>query len=391
MQQQPRTIARASLIMDVLQEESFEVSIRATPAGGISNNGAIPPWRETALEQLYFHNLLGSRSDESKYNALIFTSDYFLTFRDFPGSIPIIVTQNTTRYPKATHFPDLSRALAHCYILRRAGTMEKIYVVGGAGLINEAVSLPECACVHVTKSKNHHQCDTFVGMPLQSEYHLVNSRDSSTIFGEDEQTNSSLTYERYKRRPEAFGVTARYDLQNYSSVFPLVSTVNLCKCCVIDVVLRIAGIPRGSAAISKYEFLRDSERPCNFACAPNDVHACAWLSKEHFDERESSKHFARISSSLAVDPACSTREQEEHAIIELDILRGHRFGATCQFSVRNKKLSCLMHLRSGHKATTVPFSTACCILLTKMMAIDNHLEARELMCVIGEQYAGGGT
>ena len=140
--------------------KSFSIIAAIDVNGGIGKNGVIP-WNEKD-DMRFFKHTTTYTQDETKSNAVIMGRITFESLRETPlkDRMNVVVTQRD--YPDAPPnllvTQSLDTALAS---LSRMPNIEKIFVIGGQQLYNEAIVHPDCRSIFLNKIDVNCECDTF--------------------------------------------------------------------------------------------------------------------------------------------------------------------------------------------------------------------------------------
>lgn len=140
--------------------------------GGIGFNGQLP-WKNS-VDMKYF-KMTTSSCNKTKQNAVIMGHKTFesLNFKPLPNRLNICIS--TTQYSNILVFPSLDDALNYLYKLT---DIEKIFVIGGARLYNEAICHKDCNELIVNEIDCQVDCDVFFP-EIDTKYGLVETRTLS--------------------------------------------------------------------------------------------------------------------------------------------------------------------------------------------------------------------
>lgn len=144
----------------------FQIVVACTPELGIGLKGSIP-WKLPA-DMAFFKALTSGTSVSAKSNAVIMGrltwESIPLKFRPLAGRLNIVLT----RSPRPIGFDnDVLICSSLPAALRRLATppyltsVETVFVIGGGQVYKEAMKLPECDAIHITKVDYSCECDTF--------------------------------------------------------------------------------------------------------------------------------------------------------------------------------------------------------------------------------------
>jgi len=126
---------------------------------GIGKDNSIP-WR-VAEDVAYFKHLTTKTFDPEKRNVVIMGRKTYQSipekFRPLPGRINVVISGKET-FPDTVCAPSLVAALMQSH-----ANSERIFVIGGAQVYKEAIALPACERVYITRLElpAPKSCDTF--------------------------------------------------------------------------------------------------------------------------------------------------------------------------------------------------------------------------------------
>lgn len=169
--------------------------------GGIGSDGKIP-W---AIKQdmQYFRELTTTTIDPNKVNALIMGRKTWesLPKRPLPSRLNIVISTTQMQIPGAIAFPSFHHALT--FLQNETSLVERIFVVGGARVYQEALEHTDLGEVHITRVYPNVEipaCDCF--FPIDTfEYCNMALKTQSDIFNEGNYMFCFQTF--YKPSPPA--------------------------------------------------------------------------------------------------------------------------------------------------------------------------------------------
>lgn len=141
--------------------------------GGIGFNGQLP-WKNS-VDMKYF-KMTTSSCNKTKQNAVIMGRKTFESLNFKPLSNRLNICISTTQYSNILGFPSLDDALNYLYKLT---DIEKIFVIGGAVLYNEAICHKDCNELIVNEIDCQVECDVFFPEIDTEKYRLVETRTLS--------------------------------------------------------------------------------------------------------------------------------------------------------------------------------------------------------------------
>lgn len=126
---------------------------------GIGKDGKLP-WR-FKNEMKFFKKITSETTDHDKQNLVIMGRTTWESipekFRPLPGRKNAVLTsQSDYRAIGANIYHSLNEALESV-----DETTEKIFIIGGAKVFNEAISTPDLTGIYLTKIDSVFDCDTF--------------------------------------------------------------------------------------------------------------------------------------------------------------------------------------------------------------------------------------
>ncbi len=142
----------------------FYIAVACTKDGGIGKDGKIPWYLQPDLR--YFQKITSATFNASKQNAVIMGRNTWnsLPKRPLKGRRNIVLTTSKDVEPIIAEggevYRSLDDALTH---LGNDENVEKMFVIGGGKLYEEAIDHPLCKCVFATiiENDNDYKCDTF--------------------------------------------------------------------------------------------------------------------------------------------------------------------------------------------------------------------------------------
>ena len=143
----------------------FDAIVAVDDQLGIGKEGKLP-WRlSTDLKR--FKQITATTEDPSKKNAVIMGRRTWESlpdqYRPLPGRINIVLSRNEQlSLPpgvlKAKNLQDALEIIAQPSLIRQ---IEKVFVIGGAQVFQEALLSPQCRKIYLTKIKGVFDCDVF--------------------------------------------------------------------------------------------------------------------------------------------------------------------------------------------------------------------------------------
>jgi dihydrofolate reductase/thymidylate synthase len=198
----------------------FQVVVAADELGGVGKNGALP-WK-LSKEMKHFKSLTSDASEPMTQNAVIMGRKTWESipekFRPLPGRLNVVLSASGQVYEKSNKENGGRDNDAKCLpegVLARASIeealetlsngeykdiIEKVFVIGGAKVYEEALKSEQCEAVHLTEvkppagkdPKEYFASDAFIPLPLDSEKFRLYS--SSKLVKDGECSYTTLTY-----------------------------------------------------------------------------------------------------------------------------------------------------------------------------------------------------
>eukprot|EP00746_Dinoflagellata_sp_MGD_P162526 gnl/MRDRNA2_/MRDRNA2_90124_c0_seq1.p1 gnl/MRDRNA2_/MRDRNA2_90124_c0~~gnl/MRDRNA2_/MRDRNA2_90124_c0_seq1.p1 ORF type:complete len:493 (-),score=92.60 gnl/MRDRNA2_/MRDRNA2_90124_c0_seq1:226-1704(-) len=413
------------------------VIVASTSRGGIGKDGSIP-WRLS--DDLKYFKRITTTAPSGKTNAVIMgrkTWDSIpAKFRPLPGrrNIVLSTTAAVDAYDGATVARSLSDALETLTACNETG---EVFVIGGEAAYKEAVELPNCARIYLTRVGVDVECDAFFPAfdenlfkvkhvsktqsqdnipfdfvvyersgftgPLQTlpggldheEYHYLQMIDEicKTGFEMIDRTNVGTK--------SLFGKTMRYDLKKS---FPLLTTKRVFWRGVVEELLWfIKGDTNAKNLSDKGVKIWDANGSRDFLDKRGlshreemdlgPVYGFQW---RHFGAKYVDMHtdytgqgvdqLAECIKTIKNNPSDRRIIMSAWNPADLSLMALPPCHMFCQFYVANGELSCVMYQRSADMGLGVPFNIASYSLLTCMMAQVCGLKPGEFIHTMGNTH-----
>jgi len=158
----------------------FDILVACTKKGGIGKDGTIPWYLPPDLK--YFRSITMEASDSGAINAVIMGKNtwYSLPKRPLAGRLNVVLTSSENVEDITASGAHVCRSLDEALAyLKGMANIEKVFVIGGGRVYEEAIRHPECRYVYATVIENEYDCDTF--FPLE-RLERDRSQDGLTIF-----------------------------------------------------------------------------------------------------------------------------------------------------------------------------------------------------------------
>lgn len=159
-------------------KRKFSVIVACTLDCGIGKDGGIP-WK-LPKDMKHFRDITCCTNNGEKQNMIIMGRKTWesLPIKPLPGRKNVVVTRATL--PNVHCVPSLHDALL---LAHNDSNIEKVFVIGGAQLYNEAMKHPLCETLYVTMINDDFECDTFFDSDVMQYYKLNTLSDVETHDG----------------------------------------------------------------------------------------------------------------------------------------------------------------------------------------------------------------
>ncbi len=152
--------------------EKFDIIVAADLNLGIGKNNALP-WR-ISKDLKYFKDLTSATPVPEVLNAVIMGRKTWESIpaahRPLKGRINIVLTSNPNYPMPEGHFvsPSLDQALE----MLIPAPVDRVFIIGGAQVYNEAMQHPSCGLLYLTQVRHVFDCDTFLP-PFKQVFQLL--------------------------------------------------------------------------------------------------------------------------------------------------------------------------------------------------------------------------
>jgi len=416
---------------------AISVIVATTQKGGIGKDGAMP-WR--LPEDLAHFKKVTMAAPAGKMNAVVMGRRTWESipekFKPLPGRINVVLSRKAAEPSFASPYPaDVLTASSVVDALKKLGErddLSEVFAIGGESVYKEALELPACTRIFLTRIAKDIECDAFfpafddslfkVSHVSKTKSHNELSYDflvydripesdlakdavapqvspammaiGGSVFLHDEYQYLNLIREIIEKGVASddrtgvgtlalFGTTMRYDLRKS---FPLLTTKRVFWRGVLEELLWfVKGDTNGKHLSDKgvkiwdgngsREFLGKRGLPHREEGDLGPVYGFQW---RHFGAKYVDMHADY--SGQGVDQLADCIHKIKHDPTDRRILLSAWNPADlnemalppchmfCQFYVANGELSCLMYQRSADVGLGVPFNISSYALLTCMMA-----------------------
>lgn len=134
----------------------FSIVVAINNINGIGYKGKLP-WKNN-IDMSFFKTLTTSTSDATKMNAIIMGRNTFESINENPLKNRVNYVITNKKYNDVMSYSSLDECLID---LENKDEIEKVYVIGGSQLYNEAIHHEECENIFLNQLNNINICDTF--------------------------------------------------------------------------------------------------------------------------------------------------------------------------------------------------------------------------------------
>jgi len=139
----------------------YSVIAAVSKNGGIGYKGNLP-WK-LKKEMEYFNRMTSQVNCEGAQNAVIMGRNTWQSipdkFRPLKGRINVVISKTLNDVPEGVLlYPKLTDAVKSIHL---NNNVEKLWVIGGSGIYNEAMKDKNCRYLYITRIDQVFVCDTF--------------------------------------------------------------------------------------------------------------------------------------------------------------------------------------------------------------------------------------
>jgi len=434
---------------------AVSVVVASTPKGGIGKDGALP-WR-LPEDMAHFKRVtmaLPDDADAGKLNAVIMGRKTWESipckFRPLPGRLNVVLTRTVADPSADSVYPAgvlIASSVANAVDqLAKRQDVADVFVIGGQAAYQEAVELPSCRYIFMTRVGKDLECDAFFPAFDDTKFQVVHLSKTSSHDGlpydfivyeqkamAAARSNHSpalaalggagrLLHEEYQyldaireiiEKGEAtgdrtgvgtrsmFGKQMRFDL---SKSFPLLTTKRTFWRGVLEELLWfVKGDTNANHLSEKGVKIWDANGSREFLDKrglshreEGDLGPVYGFQWRHFGAKYVDMHTDYTGKGVDQLAQCIRKIKEDPNdrrillsawnpadLFEMALPPCHMF---CQFYVAGGALSCLMYQRSCDMGLGVPFNIASYSLLTYMMAQVCGLQPGEFIHTLGNAH-----
>jgi dihydrofolate reductase/thymidylate synthase len=427
--------------------KAVSVIVATTPKGGIGKDGGLV-WR-LPEDMAYFKKVTTAGDKASGKNAVVMGRKTWESipekFRPLPDRVNVVLTTKASEPGFVSPYPEdvlvaPSVAAATEMLSARDGVAE-IFVIGGAAAYKEAVEMPTCEKIFITRVSKDLECDAFFPAFDETKFRVASVSKTSS--------HKELSYDFvvYERVPEAettalpkeistgeflheeyqylnaireiieqgvhsgdrtgtgtrsmFGKMSRWDLRK---TFPLLTTKRVFWRGVVEELLWfVKGDTNANHLAEKGIKIWDGNGSREFLDKrglshreEGDLGPVYGFQWRHFGAEYKDMHadyagqgvdqLAECIDKIKSDPTDRRILLSAWNPADLHLMALPPCHMFCQFYVANGELSCLMYQRSCDMGLGVPFNIASYSLLTLMMAQVCGLKPGEFIHTMGNAH-----
>ncbi|XP_054159407.1 dihydrofolate reductase-like [Oppia nitens] len=162
---------------------------------GIGIEGRLP-WR-LKNEMSYFTRITSTAAD-GKQNAVIMGRKTWESippkYKPLANRLNVVLSKSLTELPKGAHrlMASLSQSLQ---VLSTDETIDKVFVIGGQVLYEEAIDVDECQYIYLTRIDSNYECDAFFPEVDLNLFKDITQEDSAVP--QEVQQENDITYRYY--------------------------------------------------------------------------------------------------------------------------------------------------------------------------------------------------
>jgi len=423
--------------------------VACTPSNGIGLGGQLP-WKKLPGDMKYFKNTTSTTKRADTRNAVVMGRKTWESiperFRPLRDRINVVLTRDPERLDGVEDGQDTLVCNSLPSALERlkefSDKLERVWIIGGAQIYNEAISMAGLEEIHLTRVSRDFECDTFLKIDLgkfeetwKSEEHdfegvgyqftILKPRSNATphVDAGEAITRSNPSHEEWQYLDmireiidsgvargdrtgtgtlSVFGRSMRFSLRE--GRFPLLTTKRVFwRGLAEELLWFVSGCTNANKLAEKKihiwdgngsrEFLDKRGFPDREVGDLGPVYGFQW---RHFGAEYKDMHadytgqgvdqLARCIDLIKNDPTNRRILLSAWNPKDLNLMALPPCHMFCQFYVANGELSCQMYQRSADMGLGVPFNIASYSLLTRMVAQVCDLKAGDFVHVIGDTH-----
>lgn len=175
----------------------YNVIAAVSKNGGIGYKGDLP-WR-LKKEMAYFSRMTTQVNREGAQNAVIMGRNTWESIPDkykpLKGRVNVVISSTLNSVPEEILiYSNLTESIKALYLNNR---IDKIWVIGGSRLYNEAIKDKNCKYIYLTKIDQEYLCDTFFPDFNVEEFKEID--DSNVPKGIQEEIGIKYEFKVFKR------------------------------------------------------------------------------------------------------------------------------------------------------------------------------------------------
>jgi len=406
------------------------------------------PWKRLPGDMKYFKRVTSETKTDGSRNAVVMGRKTWDSipekFRPLSGRVNVILTRSPEKYSDLDTDDDVLVCNSLPSALERlkdnSRKLERVWIIGGAQIYNEALQLSGLEEIHVTRVQKDFECDTFLKLDpgkfkeisksdeevfqeIPYSFTVLKPLDAIVEAGECAVKRSNPEHEEWQYLDmireiidngvsrgdrtgtgtlSVFGRSMRFSLRNKQ--FPLLTTKRVFwRGLAEELLWFVAGCTNANKLAEKKihiwdgngsrEFLDNRGFPDREVGDLGPVYGFQW---RHFGAEYKDMHadykgqgvdqLARCIDLIKNEPNNRRIIMSAWNPADLKLMALPPCHMFCQFYVANGELSCQMYQRSADMGLGVPFNIASYSLLTRMVAQVCGLEAGDFIHVIGDTH-----
>jgi dihydrofolate reductase/thymidylate synthase len=413
----------------------FSIVVAATRLGAIGLNNDLPWGRALTRDLANYKRITSETADPNKMNAVIFGRKTWESLpvkaKPLKGRLNVVITQSPSVIDSASSladtlcFPSFRSALEALSSPPHTEKVEKLFLVGGAGLIASSTNLPQCKSIFLTEVLKEFPSDVKIAPINRSLFDLV---ESSELLIDNDVPFQFLRFDRRAVHEERqyldlvdrvistgtvkgdrtgtgtisiFGAQMRFDLRKS---FPLLTTKRVFWRGVLEELLWLVRGATDSKQLAEKkvhiwddngsrEFLDKLGFQSREVGDLGPVYGFQWrhFGAQYVDCRSDYRgqgvdQLAQIIETIKKNPNDRRILMSAWNPVDIPKMALPPCHIMCQFYVANGELSCQMYQRSCDLGLGVPFNIASYSLLTCMIAHVCGLKPGDFVHTLGDAH-----
>ena len=402
----------------------FNIIAAVDLSNGIGFNNTIP-WLNDYSDLVDFKKITTECDSQQRLNVVIMGKNTWVSLnkKALPNRLNIIISSTLTDSYNSLVFKNLEtclETLKEQYFHK----INKIFIIGGEQLYNEAIAHPMCHQIYLTKIPGHYICDKYfpvIDTEVYQEMPVISEKDGMQfhIYEKIKQFNmEEYQYIKLIKRIiysgttkddrtkigtfSVFGNQMRFNLQNNN--FPLLTTKKVFLRGIIEELLWFINGSTDAKLLSQKnvkiwdangsrEFLDNLGFTDREEGDLGPVYGFQWRNwgAEYIDNKSdyNNKGIDQLSNlieEIKKNPTSRRLILSAWNVADIPKMALPPCHILCQFYVADGKLSAQLYQRSGDVGLGVPFNIASYALLLKMVAFVTGYEPADLVYTLGDAH-----